>query len=91
VAAPPPVKEDPGKGAYTVQVSSFRQNQKAEAGRMVESLKRQGFKAYLFEPGRGTNEGFRVRVGTFKSRQEAEVLADRLQKAKYKTWVTRSP
>jgi cell division septation protein DedD len=92
-AAPPParVKEDPGKGAYTVQVGSFRQKQQAEASRVVENLKRHRFPAYLFEPVPGGNEGFRVRVGKYKSRQEADVMAATLQKEKYQTWITRLP
>jgi len=85
------VKEDPGKGPYTVQVASFRQKQKADAQRIVDNLKRHGFPAYLFAPASGSNEGFRVRVGTYKSRQEADVMAARLQKEKYKTWITRLP
>jgi cell division septation protein DedD len=83
--------EEPGAGNYTVQVAAVRQ--KAEAQRIVDRLKRRGFPAYVFVPSPGDRgDGFRVRVGSYKSRQEADTMAARLQKEeKYKTWITRSP
>lgn len=83
--------EDPGKGPYTVQVASVRL--RPEAARIVEKLKKKGFPAYLFDPAPGArSDAFRVRVGKYKSRQEADAMAARLQKEeKYKPWITRLP
>ncbi len=89
--APARVAEDPGKGLYTVQVASVRL--RPEAARIVDKLKKRGFPAYLFDPAPGArSDAFRVRVGKYKSRQEADAMAARLQKEeKYKPWITRLP
>jgi cell division septation protein DedD len=79
---------EPAAGAYTVQVFAVRR--KAEAQDLVGLLKKKGFPAYVFVPPPGdARGGFRVRVGSFKSRQEAAVMAARLQKEKYQPWITR--
>ena len=63
---------------------------KAEAQTIVDRLKKKGFPAYVFVPPPGDPRGgFRVRVGSFKSRQEAAAMASRLQKEKYSPWIIR--
>jgi DedD protein len=76
-------------GGYTVQVAAVRR--KAEADAIVAKLIKKGFPAYVFAPQAGDRRGgFRVRVGSYKSRQEAENMASRLQKEEqYKPWITR--
>lgn len=55
---------------------------------MVKRLSDKGYAAYVEQP-KGTRL-FRVRVGTFRTRRDAQAIADKLQKEeKFKPWVTR--
>lgn len=73
---------------YTVQVSAVRRRDEAQA--IVDRLKKRGFPAFVFTPPPGDPRGgFRVRVGSFGSRQEAAPTAARLQKEGYQPWITR--
>jgi cell division septation protein DedD len=77
-------------GDYTVQVAAVKK--RAEADRIVKDLKAKGYDAYVFVPDSGDQLGvFRVRVGSFKDKQKADVLAQRLtlEGKGYKPWVTR--
>jgi cell division septation protein DedD len=77
-----------GTGSYTVQVSAVRRRTEAQA--IVDRLKKKGFPAFVFTPPPGDPRGgFRVRVGSFGSRQEAAPTAARLQKEGYQPWITR--
>ncbi|MCK5553620.1 MAG: SPOR domain-containing protein [Deltaproteobacteria bacterium] len=61
-------------GRFTINVASFRKKVRAE--RFMEKLKKKGYKAFVAEasiPKRGT--WYRVSVGRFPSRREAEALA----------------
>lgn len=79
--APPPAKPDPAPGApkpYTLQAISV-QDQVA-AKKMVATLRNKGFAAFLTAgeiPGKGT--WYRVRVGGYENRAEAEPIIRRLQ------------
>jgi cell division septation protein DedD len=49
-----------------------------------------GFPAYVLNPESGAPAVFRVRVGKFKERAEAESMAARLQKEEqFKPWIVR--
>lgn len=93
VAAPPavaaPVSTPPAgppRTGYAVQVAAT--DARSEADAMVKRLTTKGYAAYLEQP-KGTRM-IRVRVGTFKTRREAQVVADRLKREeKFKPWVTR--
>ena len=77
-------------GGYTVQVAAVKK--RAEADRIVKDLKAKGYDAYVFVPDGGDQSGvFRVRVGSFKDKQKADVLAQRLTREGkgFKPWVTR--
>jgi len=77
-------------GDYTIQVAAVKK--RAEADRIVKDLKAKGYDAYVFVPDSGDQFGvFRVRVGSFKDKQKADVLAQRLTREGkgYKPWVTR--
>lgn len=77
-----------GAGPYTVQL--FAVTRKVEAQSLVSSVQKKGFPAFVFTPPPGDPRGgFRVRVGSFKSRQEAAAMASRLQKAGYSPWIIR--
>ncbi len=59
-----------------------------EADKLATRLNTKGYEAYV-EQQRG-NGKFRIRVGSFKTRREAQLVADRLRKEeKFKPWVTR--
>jgi DamX protein len=76
----------PGPG-YAVQVAAL--NVLSEADAIAKRLAAKGYQAYVQTPANGPSV-FRVRVGTFKTRQEAETMAAKLQKEEqFKPWVTR--
>ena len=102
VAPPPAMKEPiaeaatlpptsataaPGDG-FAVQVAAV--NVRSDADAIVKRLASKGYAAYVQVPPNGTGSVFRVRVGTFKTRHEADLIAARLQKEEQiKPWVTR--
>jgi DedD protein len=76
----------PGSG-YAVQVAAV--NVRGEADAIVKRLEGKGYNAYVENP-KGSASMFRVRVGTFKTRREAQTVADKLKKEeKFNPWVTR--
>ncbi len=84
---PAPAAVAPGDG-YAVQVAAL--NVRDEADAIAKRLSSKGYAAYVQVPTSGTAAVFRVRVGTFKTRREADSVAARLQKEeRFKPWVTR--
>jgi cell division protein FtsN len=72
---------------YAVQVAAV--NAKGEADSIAKRLSGKGYSAYVEDP-KGSQKMYRVRVGTFKTRREAQTTADRLKKEEnFKPWVTR--
>lgn len=75
------------KGAYVIQV--FSSPDQAQAERIRGRLVGGGQKAYLSPIDRGGRTMYRVRIGPFKSRGDAQVVADKVRKGyKLDTWVT---
>jgi cell division septation protein DedD len=75
------------RNGYTVQVAAV--NARGEAETIVRRLSAKGYSAYVEVP-KNTPSVFRVRVGTFRTRREAQNMAERLRKEeKFKPWVTR--
>ena len=75
------------RNGYAVQVAAV--NVRGEAEEIVRRLSGKGYSAYVESP-RNNPSVFRVRVGTFRTRREAQTIADKLQKEeKFKPWVTR--
>jgi cell division septation protein DedD len=62
---------------FTVQVLSSQSREKALA--LVDRLKGRGYPAYIEEADIRDKKWFRVRVGFFMSRGEAQVLVDKLK------------
>ena len=61
---------------------------RGEADAMAKRLADKGYTAYVEQP-RGSNV-YRVRVGTYRTRREAQVVAEKLKKEeKFNPWVTR--
>jgi DedD protein len=102
-AAPPPVpppKESPqpvqraasapepaGQG-YALQVAALRERNEADA--VANRLVSKGYTAYVLAPASGTPSVFRVRIGKFRTRREAETVATKLQQEEqFKPWITR--
>ena len=71
-----------------IQVAALRG--RAEAEGVVSRLKGKGYSAYLLAPLAGQPSMYRVRVGKFKTRGEAEKVAARLEREEqFKPWITR--
>lgn len=67
-------------GAYTIQVASFSDKKGAET--LSQKLKRKGYDAYVAAgqvPQKGTR--YRVRIGRYPSRTDAQRAAERIQEA----------
>jgi cell division septation protein DedD len=78
---------EPAGNGYAVQVAAL--NVRSEADAIARRLAAKGYAAYVVTPANGTSM-FRVRVGKFGSRREAEGVAARLQKEEqFKPWITR--
>ncbi len=74
-------------GIYAVQVAAIRG--RADAERMAKRLVSKGYAAYVAAPSPRTPGVFRVRVGKFKDRHEADAIAAKLRKEEqFKPWVT---
>ena len=96
--APAPARQAPALKApqapaseasgYSIQVAALRQ--RAEAESVARGLTTKGYPAFVMNPDAGAPAVFRVRVGKFKDRREAESVAARLQKEEqFKPWIVR--
>ena len=96
-AAPAPAPQGPARVAaangpqgtgYAVQVAAL--NIRSEADAIAKRLAAKGYAAYVLNPAAGTPQIYRVRIGKFGSRREAETIATKLEKEEqFKPWVTR--
>ncbi len=86
-AAAPSAAEPPGRG-FAIQLAALRQRDEADA--IARRLTAKGYQAYVMTPDRGAPAVFRVRVGKFKERREAEAVAARLkQEEQFNPWIAR--
>jgi len=92
--APPAAKElaqsppEPAGPGYALQIAALRDRGDAEA--IAKRLASKGYAAYVLAPARGTPVVYRVRIGKFKTRREAETMAAKLQKEEqFNPWITR--
>ena len=89
-AAPPAAasSSEPAGQGFAVQIAAL--NVRSEADAIAKRLSSKGYAAYVLAPANGTPSVFRVRVGKFNTRREAETVAAKLQKEEqFKPWVTR--
>jgi cell division septation protein DedD len=88
-AAPAAAKSaEPAGSGFAIQVAALRESGEADA--MVKRLAGKGYPAYVVAPAKGQPSVYRVRVGKFKDRHEADTVAARLQKEEqFKPWVVR--
>ena len=83
-----PSSAEPAGQGFAVQIAAL--NVRSEADAIATRLSSKGYAAYVLTPANGTPSVFRVRVGKFSTRREAETVAGRLQKEEqFKPWVTR--
>jgi len=87
-AAPAEASAEPSGPGYAVQVAAL--NVRNEADVIAKRLTSKGYAAYVLAPASGTPRVFRVRVGKFGTKREADTVAAKLQKEEqFKPWVTR--
>lgn len=77
-------------GGHVVQVAAL--NSRGDADARVKKLAAKGYTAFVETPSPSTPNVYRVRVGPFTTKQEAQAVADRLQKEeRIKPWVVPPP
>jgi cell division septation protein DedD len=87
-AAGPAPAATPSRSGYVVQIAALNVRNEAEA--IAERLAAKGYSAYVESPASGSPPIYRVRIGRFDSRREAETVAAKLEKEEqFKPWVTR--
>jgi DedD protein len=75
-------------GRYAVQLAALRERNEAEA--IAKRLVSKGYQAYVLAPAPGAPPVYRVQVGRFRNRSDADRTAARLRKEEQFTpWVTR--
>jgi outer membrane biosynthesis protein TonB len=86
--APAPAAAAPHGDGYAIQVAALREP--SEADTIAKRLVSKGYDAYVLTPPGGTPNVYRVRVGSFKTRRDAESTAAKLQQEEqFKPWITR--
>jgi DedD protein len=88
VAPARPAASDPTGSGFALQVTALKERNEAEA--IAKRLSTKGYSAYVLTPAAGAPSVYRVRVGKFKTRREAETIAAKLQKEEqFSPWITR--
>ena len=83
-------RREPAAPQRLTRCRSPRSTSAARRTRSPSGLPSKGYAAYVLPPANGTPAVYRVRVGKFKTRREAETIAAKLQKEEqFKPWVTR--
>ena len=86
--APGAIPASNDQSGFAVQVAAL--GSRADAAALARSLSGKGYDAYVVAPAAGGAAVYRVRVGRFKNRQDADVVARRLEKEeKFKPWIIR--
>ncbi len=89
--APAPASDvatEPAGDGFAIQLAALSERREAEG--IVRRLTSKGYSAYVMAPATGAPTVFRVRVGKFKDRREAESVSARLQKEEqFKPWIVR--
>ena len=79
---------EPSGPGFAIQVAALREPDEADA--IVKRLAAKGYPAYVVKPAKGQPSVYRVRVGKFTDRHEADTTAARLQKEEqFKPWIVR--
>lgn len=87
-AAPAPPPAPAAGDGYVIQVAAMPEHGVADA--MAKRLSSKGYSAFVMTAGDAKPTMYRVRIGKFKTKREAESVAARLQKEEqFKPWITR--
>jgi cell division septation protein DedD len=88
-ATPAESVAEPQGAGFAVQVAALRERREADS--VVQRLIGKGYPAYVLAPAKDAPAAvYRVRVGKFKNRREAEEAATRLEKEEqFKPWIVR--
>jgi cell division septation protein DedD len=79
---------EPAGSGFEIQVGALRERGLADS--IAKRLVAKGYPAYVVPPAKGTPDPYRVRVGKYKDRREADTVAAKLQKEEqFKPWVVR--
>jgi DedD protein len=79
---------EPSGSGYVVQVAAVKV--RGEADTIARRLASKGFPSFVTTPTAGAARVYRVRVGKYNDRREAESVARRLEKEEqFKPWITR--
>jgi cell division septation protein DedD len=82
------IAAEPQIDGFVVQVAAVRQ--RSEADTIARRLTARGYPTFVTTAGGTAARVFRVRVGKYKDRREAESVAGRLEKEEqFKPWITR--
>jgi cell division septation protein DedD len=82
------VAAEPAGPGFAIQLAAL--GKRDEADGIARRLTGKGYPAYVITPDSGSPAVFRVRVGKFKDRKEAESVAARLQKEEqFNPWIVR--
>lgn len=85
-AATPAAPAEPAGSGIAIQLAALGKREEADI--IARRLVGKGYPAYVLNPESGAPAVFRVRVGKFKDRREAESIAARLQKEEqFKPWI----
>ena|SRR5687767_10218568 len=77
---------EPAGPGFEIQLAALRVRGEADA--IVKRLTGKGYPAYVVAPPKGSPSMFRVRVGKYRDRHEADTVAAKLQKEEqFKPWV----
>lgn len=84
----PAAAGEPAGAGYAIQLTALSKRDEAES--IAKRLTGKGYPAYVLSPETGAPAVFRVRVGKFKDRREAESVRARLQKEEqFNPWIVR--
>ena len=79
---------EPDSDGFVVQVAAVSQRSEAEV--IAADLDAKGYQTFIASPDDGAARIFRVRVGKFADRAEAEIVAGRLaREERFEPWITR--
>ena len=82
------VRGEPRGNGFVVQVAAV--NDRREADTIARRLAAKGYPTFVTLPPNGIPKMFRVRIGKYPTRREAESIAARLEKEdQFKPWITR--
>jgi cell division septation protein DedD len=87
-ASAPSAREEPSGNGFVVQVAAVRG--RGEADVIARRLSGKGYPAFVTTAGPAANRVFRVRVGKYQDRRDAQSVATRLEREEqFKPWITR--